>query len=212
VLVKLGLGNPILQEKSTCLVKEASVSTHTETLKGQFLLAMPGLIDPNFYQTVTCICEHNETGAMGIIVNRIHHSLTAKDIFEELEIEHVPDVASIPIHLGGPVHIGEIFILHGPPFSWEASLMITPSLAMSNTKDILEAVAMGKGPKAFIISLGCAGWGPGQLEAEIKENAWLNYPVFEENIFEMPIETRWEEAVRKLGIDPILLSNSAGHA
>jgi putative transcriptional regulator len=182
------------------------------TLKGQFLLAMPGLADPNFHQTVTCICEHNESGALGIIVNRVHYSLTARDIFEELRIQHVPGTESVPVHLGGPVHIGEIFVLHGPPFNWEASLMITPSLAMSNTKDILEAVAMDRGPQAFIISLGCAGWGPGQLESEIKENAWLNYPIFEENIFDMPIETRWQEAVKKMGIDPILLSDSAGHA
>jgi putative transcriptional regulator len=182
------------------------------TLKGQFLLAMPGLADPNFHQTVTCICEHNESGALGIIVNRVHYSLTAKDIFEELSIRHVPRAESVPIHLGGPVHIGEIFVLHGPPFHWEASLMITPSLAMSNTKDILEAVAMNRGPRAFIISLGCAGWGPGQLESEIKANAWLNHPIFEENIFDMPIETRWQEAVKKMGIDPILLSDSAGHA
>jgi putative transcriptional regulator len=90
--------------------------------------------------------------------------------------------------------------------------MITPSLAMSNTRDILEAIAIGKGPEAFLITLGCAGWGPGQLEAEIKENAWLNYPIFEENIFKMPVESRWEEAVKKMGIDPTLLSDKAGHA
>ena len=90
--------------------------------------------------------------------------------------------------------------------------MITSTLAMSNTRDILESVALAKGPKAFIISLGCAGWGPGQLESEIKENAWLNHPIFEENIFDMPIETRWDEAVKKMGIDPMLLSNTAGHA
>lgn len=182
------------------------------SLKGQFLLAMPGLVDPNFYQTVTCICEHNDSGAMGIIINRVHHSLTGKDIFEELSIAHIRDAESIPVHLGGPVHVGEIFVLHGPPFNWEASLMITPALAMSNTRDILEVAAMGKGPKAFIISLGCAGWGPGQLESEIKQNAWLNHPIFEENIFDMPIETRWDEAVKKMGIDPMLLSNTAGHA
>ena len=108
------------------------------SLKGQFLLAMPSLLDPNFYQTVTCICEHNENGAMGIIVNRVHHSLTAKDIFEELAIENVPGTQSIPIYLGGPVHVGEIFVLHGPPLSWKSSLMITPSLAMTNTRDILK--------------------------------------------------------------------------
>ena len=182
------------------------------TLKGHFLLAMPSLLDPNFYQTVTCICEHNESGTMGIIVNRVHHSLNAKDIFEELTIEHGPGADSIPIYLGGPVHLGEIFVLHGPPFNWQASLMITPLLAMSNTRDILEAIARGRGPQTFIITLGCAGWGPGQLESEIKENAWLNYPIFEENIFDMPVELRWEEAVRKLGIDPALLSVTAGHA
>jgi putative transcriptional regulator len=188
------------------------VTNHSATLKGHFLLAMPSLVDPNFHQTVTCICEHNESGAMGIIINRVHRFLTAKDIFEELTIEYIPAAQSAPIHFGGPVHVGEIFVLHGPPFSWEASLMITPLLAMSNTRDILEAVAMGRGPRAFIITLGCAGWGPGQLESEIKENAWLNYPIFEENIFDMPIEARWEEAVKKMGIDPILLSNMAGHA
>ena len=187
-------------------------TNHPATLKGQFLLAMPGLADPNFFQTVTSICEHNENGAMGIIVNRVHHSLTANDIFEELNISYGPGADSIPIYLGGPVHIGEIFVLHGPPFDWEASLMITPSLAMSNTRDILEAIAMDRGPESFLITLGCAGWGPGQLETEIKENAWLNYPIFEENIFNMPVESRWEEAVKKMGIDPTLLSDTAGHA
>jgi putative transcriptional regulator len=181
-------------------------------LKGQFLMAMPGLVDPNFQQTVTCICEHNAEGAMGLVINRIHHSLTAKDIFEELNIDCSPQADRIPIHLGGPVHIAEIFVLHGPPFDWDASLMITPGVALSNTKDIIESIASDKGPDSFIISLGCAGWGPGQLEAEIKQNAWLTYPVFEENIFQMPVENRWEEAVKKMGIDPRLLSDRAGHA
>jgi putative transcriptional regulator len=212
VLIKLGLGNRILFGKITRLMEEDMLKDNSASLKGQFLLAMPGLVDPNFHQTVTCICEHNDSGALGLIINRVHHSLTGQDIFEELTIEHAPDAESIPVHLGGPVHVGEIFILHGPPFNWEASLMITPTLAMSNTRDILEAVAMAKGPKAFIISLGCAGWGPGQLEHEIKENAWLNHPIFEENIFDVPLEARWGEAVRKMGIDPMLLSNAAGHA
>ena len=188
------------------------VANQAATLKGQFLLAMPNLMDPNFYQTVTCICEHSENGAMGFIINRVHHSLTTKDIFEELAIEHGSGMDSNPIYLGGPVHLGEIFVLHGPPFNGEANLMITPSLAMSNTRGILETIAIGNGPREFIIILGCAGWGPGQLESEIKENAWLNFPIFEENIFDMPVELRWEEAVKKMGIDPTLLSDSAGHA
>ena len=90
--------------------------------------------------------------------------------------------------------------------------MITPQVALSNTKDVIAAIASNNGPESFVISLGCAGWGPGQLEAEIKQNAWLTYPVFEENIFQMPVENRWEEAVKKMGIDPRLLSDRAGHA
>lgn len=182
------------------------------SLKGQFLMAMPGLVDPNFHQTVTCMCEHNSQGAMGLVVNRVHHALTAKDIFEELKIESTPRAAKVPIHIGGPVHIGEIFVLHGVPFDWQGSLRITPNLAMSNTRDIIESIASGRGPNSYIIALGCAGWGPGQLESEIKQNAWLTVPVFEENIFAMPVENRWEEAVRKMGIDPALLSGAAGHA
>jgi putative transcriptional regulator len=182
------------------------------TLKGQFLLSMPSLLDPNFHQTVTCMCEHNSEGAMGLVVNRVHDVLTAKDIFEELKIDYAEAAESIPIHMGGPVHITELFVLHGPPFDWEACLKITATLALSNTKDIIESIALGKGPDSFIKTLGCAGWGPGQLEAEIKENAWLTYPIFEENIFKMPVETRWEEAVKKMGINPTLLSDTAGHA
>lgn len=185
---------------------------YPESMKGQFVMAMPGLVDPNFFQTVTFICEHTQAGAVGIVVNRVHSSLTAVDIFKELKIAYGPEVASTAIHIGGPVHMDELFVLHGPPFDWQGCLVITPSLAMSNTLDIMEAIAVGKGPKSFIITLGCAGWGPGQLEYELKENAWLNTAVAEEIVFDIPIETRWEVAVRKMGIDPAQLSNTAGHA
>ncbi len=182
------------------------------SFKGQFLMAMPLLVDHNFYQTVTCICEYTPAGAVGIVINRVHPSLSGEDIFNELEIESIYGAESIPIHIGGPVHIGEIFVLHGSPFGWEGCFMITSNLAMSNTRDILEAVAMGRGPKSFIVALGCAGWGPGQLESEIKENAWLTSPVFEEILFDMPIEERWEEAIKKVGVDPAMLLNTSGHA
>jgi putative transcriptional regulator len=181
-------------------------------LKGQFLMAMPGLSDPNFSKTVTCICEHNSDGAVGIIINRIHPTLSGKNIFNELKIEHKKRGELIPVHIGGPVHIGEIFVLHGTPFDWASCFMITPYLAMSNTKDIIESLAVGNGPELFIIALGCAGWGPNQLESEIKQNAWLTFPVFNEIIFNVSVETRWAEAVRRMGIDPNLLSNKAGHA
>jgi len=175
-------------------------------------MAMPGLADPNFSQTVTCIAELNPEGGMGIIVNRVNPFLSGKDIFDELKIEYLFDVKPIPIHIGGPVHVNEIFILHGPPFDWEGCFRITSSLAMSNTRDILDAIATGKGPKSFIITLGCAGWGPGQLESEIKENAWLTCPVFDDIIFDIPVESRWEEAVKRLGINPARLLDRAGHA
>ena len=183
-----------------------------DSLKGQFLIAMPGLADPNFYQTVTFICEHTPEGALGIVINRIHSSLSGKDIFKELELESGIEAESIPIHIGGPVNTGQIFLLHGSPFDWEGCFKVSPSIAMSNTLDILSALSKGDGPKSFIISLGCAGWGPGQLEFEIKQNAWLNGPVFDEIIFDIPVEARWQAAVEKLGIDPALLSDTAGRA
>jgi putative transcriptional regulator len=198
--------------RSKIFMEENMGNNSPASFKGQFLMAMPLLADQNFYQTVTCICEYTPAGAVGVIVNRVHPSLTGKDIFEELKMEYIPGAESIPIHIGGPVHIGEIFVLHGPPFGWEGCYMTTPTLAMSNTKDILEAVAMGRGPKSFIIAVGCAGWGPGPLESEIKENAWLTFQVCEEIIFDMPIEIRWEEAMKKMGIDPALLLNTSGHA
>jgi len=181
-------------------------------LKGQFLMAMPGLSDPNFFQTVTCICEHNSDGAVGIVINRVHPSLSGKDIFKELKIEYKKKVELIPVHIGGPVHAGEIFVIHSTPFDWASCFMITPHLAMSNTKDIIESLAAGKGPESFIIALGCAGWGPNQLESEIRQNAWLTFPALNEIIFNVSVETRWAEAVKRMGIDPNLLSDRAGNA
>jgi putative transcriptional regulator len=175
-------------------------------------MAMPGLSDPNFFQTVTCICEHNAYGAMGIVVNRRHEALRGREIFKELNLPHTPAAGALPIYSGGPVHEDELFILHGAPFGWDACLEVTPALGLSNTRDILEAIAQDRGPKSFSISLGCAGWGAGQLEMEIKDNAWLTHPLFEESILDWPVETRWEEALRRMGVNPTRLSDTAGHA
>lgn len=183
-----------------------------ESLKGHFLIAMPAMMDFNFSHTVTCISEHNADGALGIVVNRVLPAVTAKTIFEELQLEHTERADRIPIHIGGPVHENEIFILHGAPFNWEGSLMVTPSIAMSNTMDVIQALAKGEGPESFVIALGCAGWGPGQLEYELAQNAWLTSPIADHIVFEKPIETRWEAAVRVMGIDPVLLSETPGHA
>ena len=182
------------------------------SLKGHFLIAMPERADFNFSHTVTCLSEHTQNGALGIVVNRVLPEVSGKTIFDELKLESIPGSEAIPIHIGGPVHTNEIFILHGAPFGWEGCLMITETLAMSNTMDIITAIAAGTGPEAFILSLGCAGWGPGQLESELTQNAWLTYPAADEIIFSEPVESRWEKTVKMMGINPALLSNTPGHA
>lgn len=185
---------------------------HQGFLKGQFLVAMPFLADPNFHKTVTCICAHDASGALGIVINRRDVALTGKDIFSELEVAFSPEAESIPIHIGGPVHINELFILHGPPFSWKGCHQITATLAMSNTRDILESIAGGHGPEQFIIFLGCAGWGSGQLEYELKENTWITSQIYEEALFNWSVDERWGKVLHKNGVDPVGLSRTAGHA
>lgn len=183
-----------------------------ESIKGEFLVAMPMLADPNFHKTVTFICAHNQDGAMGVTLDRIHPDITGTQIFEELNIDFISKVGAIPIHLGGPVHMNEIFVLHGPPFNWEGCLAVTESIALSNSIDILESIAAGRGPDAFLISLGCSGWGGGQLEFELLENAWLTCPATAEIAFKTPAENKWQKAMDLIGIDPDLISSTAGHA
>ncbi len=175
-------------------------------------MAMPGLMDPNFHQTVTFICEHNQNGAMGIVIDRPLSGLSAGDILRELDITFLQEVGSAPVYFGGPVHTGEIFVLHGPPFNWRGCLVVSPVFGLSNTIDIIESIAMGKGPEDFIIALGCSGWGGGQLESEMRENAWLTCPASTDITFHTPSEQKWMSAIQKLGIDPELLSGEAGHA
>lgn len=182
------------------------------SLKGQLLMAMPMLADPNFSESVTIICEHTNSGAMGVIVDRVNAFISAKDIFQELNIPCLDRAADIPVHHGGPVHMDEIFVLHGPPFQWDGCLIVSPAIALSNTFDILTAIAEGIGPESFLITLGCAGWGEGQLESELKQNVWVNCPASKDIVFEVPIEMRWKMAMKKLGVDPDLLSNMPGHA
>jgi putative transcriptional regulator len=161
---------------------------------------------------VTYLCEHNAEGAVGLVINRVHPEMTLNAIFRGLDLEPVPEADSCRIHEGGPVHPNELFVLHGPPFIWETCRPVTASVALSNSEDVLQEIAKGKGPEAFIITLGCAGWGPGQLEAEIMGNVWLSCPADEKILFAAPPERRWEEAARLMGIDVRLLSAKAGHA
>ncbi len=175
-------------------------------------MAMPSLMDPNFHRSVTCISEHTDGGAVGIVINHLHEGINGKMIFEELDINHNPASETIPIYIGGPVHTNELFVLHGPPLEWNGTLVISHDLALSNSREILDAIAIGQGPQKYLIALGCAGWAPGQLEWELSQNAWLSMPCRNDVLFELPVETRWEEAIRHLGIDPQFLSDTAGHA
>ena len=182
------------------------------SLRGYFLMAMPALMDPNFHQSVTCITEHTEEGAVGIVVNRVHEGLTARMIFEELGMDTDGRMDSVPIHIGGPVHTNELFVLHVPPLEWGQSLIIGEELALSNSREVLQAIARGSGPTSYIIALGCAGWAPGQLEWELNQNAWLVAPCNREILFNTPLDQRWERAIQQMGIDPQSLTHAAGHA
>jgi putative transcriptional regulator len=193
-------------------VKKGDNTLDSESLKGHFLMAMPGLADPNFSMTVTCICEHADLGSVGLIINRFYPMVSCKDLFYELNLETLSDIHSIPVYFGGPVHNNEIFVLHGPPFDWEGCFQVNSTFAMSNTVDLLDAISRGKGPKDYLICMGCAGWGPGQLESEIRQNSWITCPASDSIIFNIPVDEKWNEAMKQVGIDPSVLSNTAGHA
>ena len=182
------------------------------SLKDHFLIAMPSLADPNFYQTVTYVCEHNEEGAMGIVINR-PLDIKLVEILEHMEIEARDSrAASQPVYLGGPVLTDRGFVLHRPLGSWHGTLAVTERVGLTASRDVLEALAQGNGPERSLVALGYAGWGPGQLEQELAANAWLSSPADQKILFELPADKRWEAAASLLGIDIHQLSGEAGHA
>ncbi len=184
----------------------------TTYLTNHFLIAMPNLMDPNFFHSVTYICMHNEDGAMGIIINR-PMNVDLGDILEHMEIESTNLVANrLPIFAGGPVQRERGFVIHQPNEQWDAMLTIEDNIAVTTSRDILSALATGKGPEQVLVALGYAGWAPGQLEQEMVENAWLSIPADFDIIFDTPPEKRWETAAKRLGVDLTLLSSEAGHS
>ena len=181
-------------------------------LTNHFLIAMPGLEDPNFFHTVTYICEHTDDGAMGIVINR-PMDLHLADIFEQLEIQvSSPMAADQAVYLGGPVQSDRGFVLHDSSTAWSSTLRVNPEISVTTSLDILEAIASGKGPAQSLIALGYAGWGAGQLESELAQNAWLSGPAESDIIFNRPSQERWQAAADLLGVDLNLLSGDAGHA
>lgn len=186
--------------------------TEETNLSNHFLIAMPSLIDGNFSQSVTYICEHDENGALGITINR-PSEISLAEILSQLRIKlDNEQIHNQAILNGGPVQVDRGFIIHTPHGNWESSLQVTDNIAVTTSQDIMQAIAQGRGPHKTLIALGYAGWGPGQLEYEIAENTWLSCPATEEILFDTPIEKRWQAAAMLLGIDLHLLSNQTGHA
>lgn len=184
----------------------------TQFLTNQFLIAMPGLEDPNFYHSVTYVCEHNAEGALGLVVNR-PLDMQLGEILQHIHLEDAQlQARQLPVHLGGPVQQDRGFILHEPLGHWEATLKVTDRIGVTSSVDILQAIARNEGPERVLIALGYAGWGAGQLEQEMAENAWLTGPADPEILFRTPDEERWRAAARSLGIDLNLLSGDTGHA
>jgi len=181
-------------------------------LTNQFLVAMPTMDDPNFRETVTYICEHSEQGALGIIINR-PMNVVLEDVLKQLALKaEDSDTAASPVYLGGPVQTERGFVIHEPMGEWEATLKVTDSIGVTTSRDILEALAAGGGPRRCVVALGYAGWTAGQLEEEVKGNAWLTVPADSRIIFDTPPELRWQSAAKLLGVDMTLLSGDAGHA
>lgn len=182
------------------------------SLTNQLLIAMPGMVDPNFSTTVTLICEHNDDGALGIVINR-PTTLKLGGLFEQLAVENPdPDVADDPVLQGGPVGIERGFVLHGPEQSYESTLEVSDEIRLTLSRDIIDAMAAGDGPEHALVALGYAGWDAGQLEEEMLANSWLNVPATPEIVFDMPFADRWNSAARILGIDIASLPADAGHA
>jgi putative transcriptional regulator len=184
----------------------------SQFLTNHFLIAMPQLADPNFFHTVTYICEHNSDGALGIVINR-PMDVRLGEVFEHMGVQATDaHSAELPVYMGGPVQRERGFVLHEPPGEWEATLQITEALSVTTSRDILDAIAQGAGPKRALIALGYAGWAAGQLEQEIANNAWLSGPADPRVLFDVPDEQRWQAAASLLGVDLNLLSGDAGHA
>jgi putative transcriptional regulator len=181
-------------------------------LTSHFLIAMPNMVDPYFAKSLTFICEHNEQGALGVVVNR-PIDMTLGTLFERLSLPLAEgSLGKEPIYFGGPVQTDRGFVLHQPIGQWQSTLSVRDRVGLTTSKDVLEALGQGGGPSKILVTLGYSGWAAGQLENEIKQNAWLTVEAKDAVIFDMPAEERLPAAMQLLGIDFAKLSEEAGHA
>lgn len=181
-------------------------------LAGQLLIAMPGMTDPRFQRSVIYLCAHSAEGAMGLVVNKLFDTIDFRDLLAQLEIEPVDATPPLRVHYGGPVESGRGFVLHSTDVTQEGTMLVDEDIGLTATVDILRAIAGGHGPLHRLLALGYAGWGPGQLDAEIQANGWLNAPADSALLFDRDVDTKWERSIAKLGVSLSMLSGDAGHA
>jgi len=181
-------------------------------LAGQMLIAMPQMRDARFSRTVVYLCAHTKEGAMGLVINRMFNGLSFPDLLEQLNIEPTPLCDPIKIHFGGPVEAGRGFVLHSTDYVQETTLVVSDDVGLTATIDVLKAIANGEGPHRSLLALGYAGWGAGQLDNEIRDNAWLSVASDEDLLFGTDLDHKWERAIAKIGVDFSMLSGEAGHA
>lgn len=184
-------------------------------LEGQLLIAMPGMGDPRFERAIVYMCVHNEQSAMGLIVNKAAPSITFRELLEQVDIETdlLAPHTDIPVLFGGPVETERGFVLHSRDYHSEGvTLPVSDTVALTASVDILKAIVQGQGPARAIMALGYSGWGPGQLEGEIRANGWLHGPSDDELLFSRELDEKWPAALAKIGVDLSNLSSDAGHA
>ncbi|OWJ65510.1 YqgE/AlgH family protein [Inquilinus limosus] len=191
--------------------KAVKVPADGSYLTGQLLIAMPTLIAPPFARTVIYLCAHNDQGAMGLVVNKPLQTIDFPTLLDQLGIPHGDLLGSTRVQFGGPVESGRGFVLHSTDYKAEKTVVVG-DVAVTSTLEVLQAIAGGTGPSRHMLALGYAGWSAGQLDAEIQANGWLNVPCDSDILFGEDLSVKWERAIAKLGIDPMMLSGEAGHA
>jgi putative transcriptional regulator len=193
-------------------MSEKDKETHEGYLERQMLIAMPAMADPNFIRSVTLMCQHTEEGAIGITINR-ESDFKLGEIMGQLDIVCEDEkVCEETVLEGGPVNAERGFVLHSPKTGFESSLEVSPGIMITTSRDVLAAIAKGEGPDRYVVALGYAGWGDGQLEHEMRENAWLSVPSDRAIVFDLPLKDRWQQAVSNLGINIQNLHGEGGHA
>ncbi|MET3133706.1 putative transcriptional regulator [Oxalobacteraceae bacterium GrIS 1.11] len=215
---KIGKSLPVpgpLQDPTDLVAQPGAGGMAALNLANHFLIAMPAMEDPIFGGAVVYVCEHNENGVLGVVINK-PTDMTMQVLFERIDLKlsaglDMP-IVNEPIMFGGPVQDDRGFVLHTPGARYSSSLTVTKDIAFTTSIDVLEAVANGAGPRRLLVSIGYSGWSPGQLEDEIGRNGWLTVGADADILFDLPIEDRYVAAMKLLGVDPLMLASEAGHA